>query len=360
MRLTELSLYNFRNLAESRLEFSTGFNYISGLNGSGKTSLLEAIYYLGHLRSFRTSKIQRLITYDQQKFVLFAQLYDHYQQLQTIGLERSVDAVGISKLNGNAQVGAAQLACVLPVLLIHPNSYHLLDHGPKQRRQFIDWGLFHVERSFFSCWQNYHRLLKQRNAALKSRLSQDAIAPWDYELSVLVTKLHEMRIRYLEQLTPEINIILDNLLQIKNLNFDYYQGWPKDLSITQALSMNFSKDFERGYSAYGIHRADLQIKIGKHPVHEVLSRGQQKLLVIAMRLAQGMLLKKITQNSCIFLLDDITAELDLNRRNSVFSLLGQINAQVFMTLLDLTGIEIIRQDIPSTSFHVEHGIVTKL
>lgn len=358
MFLKALSLYNFRNLTETTLSFSKDINCFTGVNGSGKTSLLESIYYLGHLRSFRTLQIQRIVQYEQSEFVLFGEVYDQDNIFHTIGVSRKINGEAECKLSTRAKTKAADLANVLPVLLIHPNSYQLLDHGSKYRRQFIDWGLFHVEQSFFDSWKRFNRLLKQRNALIRDGASYDFVVSWDKEYVDLSNKINKLREDYLEKLFPKIEVILNKLINLDNLKLDYQQGWNKSTPLQDILKDAYQKDIERGYSYYGVHRADLTIKIGKHPVQDVLSRGQQKLLVIAMRLAQGLLLKELTGKSCIYLLDDVTAELDLERRYYVFSLLKEIESQVFITLLDSSGLEMLKEDINPRMFHVEHGKIT--
>jgi len=359
MLLSELALYNFRNLKQVNISFNEGINCIIGANGSGKTSLLEAIYYLSHLKSFRTQQLQRLINYESNSFTLHAKIIDHYQSLQTIGISRILGEEGVTKLSGECKIKASDVAEVLPVLLIHPNSYHFLDHGPKFRRQLMDWGVFHVEHTFFDTWKRYNRLLKQRNAIIRTGADYHLVAPWDVEFCGLANKISNFREVYLNKLIPVVNQLLEKLINLSELSIDYHRGWAKDENIESIIMRSYEKDIERGYSYYGPHRADLVLKIRKHPVHEVLSRGQQKLLIIAIRLAQGLLLKQITGKSCLFLLDDVTAELDVRCRKYVFSLLKEIDAQVFMTLLDSSGYETLKEILDAAMFHVELGSIKR-
>lgn len=353
MHLQSLSLTNFRNLENTSLTFSHEFTCFSGANGSGKTSILEAIYYLGHARSFRSQQLQRIIQHEEKNFVLHAKLQDKYHLSQSIGIERVLSGDSITKLSSE-HVTAGDLAKIMPILLVHPNSYQLLDHGPKFRRQFIDWGLFHVEQSFFELWRRLNRALKQRNAVLRAgQGNYGALEAWDHEFVELSNKINRLRLDYLDKLIQLINTLLQKLIQIDDLRIDFNQGWNKNESLELILKESYLQDFERGYSYYGPQRADLIFKIGKHPVHEVLSRGQQKLLVIAMRLAQGLLLKQLTNKTCIYLLDDITAELDEKRRDFVVSLLKELDSQVFITAIDTS---VLHLPVNNTQvFHVEHG-----
>jgi len=356
MHLQSLSLTNFRNLTNKSLEFTQEFTCITGENGSGKTSILEAIYYLGHARSFRTQQLQRIAQYGQSNFVLHAKLIDQYGLQQSIGIERQLSGEYCTKISTDANKTSSDLAALLPILLIHPNSYHLLDQGAKLRRQFIDWGLFHVEPSFLSLWKRLNRILKQRNVLLREGSGQySVLAPWDSEFIYISNEINKLRAGYLEQLIPLIKQILEKMTQLNDLHISYQQGWNKEESLDDILQANYLKDFERGYTYHGVHRADLSLKIGKHPVDEVLSRGQQKLLVIAMRLAQGLLLKELTGKNCIYLLDDITAELDEKRRDFVISVLKELDSQVFITAIDAINLNLPAEN--TQMFHVEHGSV---
>jgi DNA replication and repair protein RecF len=252
---------------------------------------------------------------------------------------------------------SSELAGLLPTLLIYPNSYRLLDHGPKIRRQFIDWGLFHVEPSFYSLWKQLNRILKQRNSLIRQGQGYKAVEPWDCEFARISNEINRLRDGYLAKLLPIVVDLLARFVKIDSISFDYYRGWAKDRDLGSTLEQAYPKDLDRGYSYYGPQRADLVIKAADFPAHEVLSRGQQKLLVIAMKLAQGILLREWTDKTCVFLLDDITAELDEKRQKFVISSLKQLKAQVFMTLLDETVLDSLREEMAIQMFHVEHGEV---
>ncbi len=167
MQLSDLKIRDFRNLVDVELEPCSGVNLISGQNASGKTSLLEAIYYLSHLRSFRTVYLSDLINHQADRLQLFAKAVDSQHNLVPIGIERSRHALQVRARQKPVQ-RVADLTALFPVLAIHPDSYRLITGSPSERRAYLDWGVFHVEHGFFEAWQRYKKALSQRNAALRA------------------------------------------------------------------------------------------------------------------------------------------------------------------------------------------------
>ncbi len=352
MQLMRLKANSFRNLAELDLEFSPCFNFIYGPNGSGKSSLLEAIYFLSLGRSFRSSLSSRAIQYDAKSFNLFSVILG--QRSTTLGLEKIRQGKTKIKIGNNTN-SVSELAKLLPLQLINPNSYQLLSGGPRARRQFIDWGVFHVEPQFFQIWQRFQQVLKQRNAALQQQVPINQIKVWDVELIEAANKITLLRENYIQQLNPLITELMRKLLTLQGLSIDFYQGWEKKISLGSILTSSISRDYKLSYTQFGPHRADLLIKLNGHPVHEVLSRGEQKLLTCALQLAQGILLKNVTTKSCIYLFDDLFAELDLTKQNMLMHLLHSLEAQVFITAIEETLIKGLETSVLGKIFQVEQG-----
>lgn len=352
MQLIRLKANCFRNLAELDLEFSPCFNFIYGPNGSGKSSLLEAIYFLGLGRSFRSNLASRAIQYEACSFNLFSVLLG--QCSTTLGLEKIRHGKTKIKIGNNIN-SVSELARLLPLQLINPNSYQLLSGGPKARRQFIDWGVFHVEPQFFQIWQRFQQTLKQRNAALQQQIPINQLKIWDVELIEVANELTVMRDNYIQQLTPLINELISKLLTSKTISIDFYQGWDKKLSLSSTITSSIDRDYKLAYTQFGPHRADLVIKLNGNPVHEVLSRGEQKLLTCALQLAQGILLKKITSKSCVYLFDDLFAELDPGKQGMLMNLLQNLEAQVFITAIEETLIKGLETHVLGKIFQVKQG-----
>lgn len=357
MNLLQLKANNFRNLTTLDLDFNPAFNLFYGANGSGKSSILEAIYFLGLGRSFRTSLVSRVIQYNSDALTVFGSFKNSAQLQTTTGIEKSRS--GKIKIKVGNEIGAslAELARLLPLQLLNPNSHSLIETGPKTRREFIDWGVFHVEPQFFSLWQRFQRALKQRNLCLQQNLPEPQVRAWDGELILSGQAIAAMRENYLRQLIPLIHEILQQLNETRRPVLTYYRGWDENLEFSEVLGTNFRRDIFLGYTQYGAQRADLVIKLDEMPAQDILSRGEQKLLVIAMRLAQGMLLQNLGSKKCVYLLDDLGAELDESRKSKVFQVLAQLEAQVFLTGVEASVFENLVSRHPVKLFHVEHGTV---
>ncbi|MFM2322536.1 MAG: replication and repair protein RecF [Pseudomonadota bacterium] len=352
MQLVRLKASCFRNLAELDLEFSPGFNFIFGANGSGKSSLLEAVYFLSLGRSFRSSLASRAIQYDATGFNLFSVILGQFST--SVGLEKTRQGKTKIKIGNNSD-SISELAKILPLQLINPNSYQLLNGGPRARRQFIDWGVFHVEPKFFPIWQRFQQVLKQRNAALQQQVPMNQMKIWNLELIEVAHEITELRERYLQQLTPLVIELMAKLLSLAGLSIDFYQGWDHRLNLDLILNNSFARDSKLAYTQYGPQRADLLIRLNGNPVHEVLSRGEQKLLACALQLAQGLLLKKLINKSCVYLFDDLFAELDPVRQSCLMQLLHHLDAQVFITAIEESLIKGLDNSALGKIFQIEQG-----
>ncbi|MCP4475838.1 MAG: DNA replication/repair protein RecF [Gammaproteobacteria bacterium] len=308
-------------------------------------------------RSFRTHLSGRVIQNARQKFSLFAQI-----DATSIGMERSRDGAFRFKVADSCVDTVAELAQQLPTQLINPDAYRLLDDGPKFRRDFIYWGLFHHEPHFLTLWREISRVLKQRNVALKQRLTKEEVVFWDNTFVELAEKVAKMALNYIEAFKPYFFSLLQQLLlDINGINIRYWRGWAQEQELAALLQQGFASDCQLGYTQYGPQRANLVITVNGIPAKDYLSRGQQKLFVYAMRMAQGMLLQQ--QNSdkrCLYLVDDLPAELDESKRQALFTILADLDSQIFITSVDATLLEPLLEVDLTEMFHVKHGEVAQL
>ncbi len=357
MALSRLLIENLRNIEACDLNLSQGFNFLIGANASGKSSVLEAIYYLGHGRSFRTHQTGRVINDDADAFTLFGRVVSADRSDTSLGIKKTRQGETELKIDGEKGQRLAQLASILPMQLIHPDGFELLNAGPKYRRAFIDWGMFHVEPSFYSVWTKFNKVLKQRNAMLKTATHYREVSHWDKELLPLAEQIDMWRCAYVESLVETAKVMCQIFLPEFTLNFSYRRGWEKNTSYQEILAENFQRDQQLGYTYNGPHRSDLVIRKGTSPVHDVLSRGQLKLLVCALRLAQGLQLKEKKNKQCIYLIDDFASELDPKRRSLLVEQLKATNSQVFVSAISADHIAEMR-DENSKMFYVEHGKIT--
>lgn len=364
MTLTRLSIQNLRNIEGADLVPSAQVNLIFGENGSGKTSILEAINLLALGRSFRSHKHKPLVRHQQKAFTVFGRVHADDGSDIPMGLSRSLDGEAIFKANGVNVASAADLAVFLPVQVINADTFLLLEGAPKVRRQFIDWLVFHVEPQFFPAWKALQRCLKHRNSLLRrDRIDRFELASWDQELAGLTERIHEYRTHCLAEFETTFSALLTEFLAVEGIKLAYYRGWDKDRAYGELLVDNIERDQRLGYTHLGSHRADLKITVKGQDAAEVLSRGQQKLLVCALKIAQGYVFTRITGRKSIYLVDDLPAELDEKHRNLMVKWLETMDTQIFITGVER---EILaahwrdRIDVLPKMFHVEHGRVREV
>ncbi len=363
MTIKRLAVSTLRNLDAVDLELDRRVNFFYGSNGSGKTSLLEGVSILAHGRSFRSHLAKSVIQHEQPKLTVFAQVIED-SRVVPVGIERSRTKPPVIKVDGEVVQSIAQLAQRLPLLVLDSHSFLLLEGSPKERRQLLDWLVFHVKPDFIGHWQRYQRCLKQRNSALRrDRIRPSELAVWDRELGSLGAAVSKDRHEVFSRLTPAIEGLLQSegfSDRIQNVQLAYSQGWPEDRALEECLADSFARDVKAGYSHVGPHRADIEINVGGHKASEVLSRGQQKVVVSALKLAQAQLVKEITGKACTFLVDDLPAELDVYHQQQLATWLTKLDAQVFITGVDKQELLNAWSQVPQDAykvFHVEHGQV---
>ena len=352
--ISSIKIGQFRNLAAVDIALASHFNLFFGQNGAGKTNLLEAIYYLGVGRSFRTHLPQRLIQDSADSFSVFLAVNEGKQSIP-LGVERHKQGDRRLKMDGDVISNWSPLSKRLPLCLLSAMSHQFLLDGSKVRRQFLDWILFHVEPTFFPAWQRIQRILKQRNAALKAQLPLEEITYWDEALTQDAEHIDKLR----QKIALEFNLLFQKILQHFLPEYEliphYYRGWSEGNTLSELLATHLKLDLQRGYTQIGPQRADFRFSIRALPVQDILSQGQQKLVTYALHITQGLLLKEKASLSPIYLIDDLTAELDVDKRKCVTNLLTQLESQVFVT-----GINPLDLEMPSnaSTFHVEHGSIS--
>ncbi len=359
MIIKNLNIQRFRNISQACIEAAPHFNAFYGQNGSGKTSILEAVYYLGLSKSFRSSNPCRVIQDHSESCSIVAQLQNEHRQMP-LGIERNRQGRRILRKDSTSVSSIFALAQELPLQLITADSHTLFTEGPKRRRQFFDWGLFHVEPHFYALWQQLQKVLKQRNSALKARLPAAEIKLWDSEFVKLAHLMHQLRQNHLKSLQSTAYTLFAHLLPEAVLEMGYYPGWDETEGLQNALHRHFQQDLQLGYTQMGPHRADLHFWIKGDPIQDYLSQGQLKLAAYALHLAQGQLLQTLAHKSPIYLIDDMPSELDLNKRHLIIELLSQLSAQAWITGIYERDLLDISQLPGSSLFHVKHGAIASL
>ncbi|MFZ1875221.1 MAG: DNA replication/repair protein RecF [Chania sp.] len=354
MALTRLLIKDFRNIEAADLAPAPGFNFLVGPNGSGKTSVLEAVYTLGHGRAFRSLQAGRVIRHDQPEFVLHGRIIEGTERELSVGLSKSRQGDSKVRIDGSDGHKVAELAQLLPMQLITPEGFTLLNGGPKYRRAFLDWGCFHNEPGFFTAWSNLKRLLKQRNAALRQVSRYAQIRAWDQELIPLAERISEWRASYSSAIAADITATCAQFLPEFALSFSFQRGWDKESDYGELLERQFERDRALTYTALGPHKADFRIRAEGTPVEDMLSRGQLKLLMCALRLAQGEFLTRQSGRRCLYLIDDFASELDTGRRRLLADRLKATQAQVFVSAVSAEQVTDMMGE-KGKMFRVEQG-----
>ncbi|GGA65432.1 DNA replication and repair protein RecF [Neiella marina] len=362
MTISRLAIQAVRNISELSIHPSSGFNFIYGKNGAGKSSVLEAIHMLGSGRSFRTHRHKQLIQYEQQDFTIFAELQRrdvHYR----VGMKRTRSGEPEIRINGESTQRLAELVGLLPIQILTPDSPVLLTSGSKVRRQFLDWGLFYRQELFYPAWRRYARSLKQRNAMVRQQLPYSQVAPWEHDFVENGRLITQMRTEFVAQLQAALVTFTDQFLPGSAVELSYQSGWSATAQGDDYLSQlqdGYNRDLKTGHTQLGPHRGGFKLKVDGVAAEETCSRGQLKLLVAALLLAQGSLLSESQGTSCIYLIDDFAAELDEARRALLIECLIAIKSQVFITATDELFVEQVRPQLaaanrPFKLFHVERG-----
>ncbi len=356
MSLERLGLENFRCIERAELEFDRRCNLISGQNASGKTSLLEAIFFLGRGRSFRTNRTETLIRTGAGEFLLTGRLQAGGMS-QPIGMRGGSDGIE-ARYGGRPVVGLAELATRLPVQAIDPEVHRLVEGGPQERRRYLDWGVFHVEPGFLEQWRRYQRALRQRNAALKAGQATNHVRLWNPELIEAGQIVQDHRSRYVESLQPAVAEAGRRLLGL-DIELTLARGWAAERTLEDAFEHSLARDRERGVTHSGPHRADLHVRVEGHPARDRVSRGQQKLLAAAMLLGQLRCDAEQGSGVSALLVDDPAAELDSRHLALLLDEVLALPSQLFITALDPANTAL--SSLPAGQrFHVEHGAVTRL
>lgn len=337
-----LKLCGFRNFNDESIAFAPGTNVILGQNGHGKSNLLEAIYLICTGRSFRTSHVKELIGFDKEGFYLEALIQKnhikHHIKLELYPHKKKLSIDNTSYCHFHPLVG------FLPVVIITPEMKKMIDHGPLERRKFLDLLASQISRPYFQAITTYHKAIKQKNAALKLHQNTDV---WDHLIAEqwliitscrqeLISKLEKLANEYLKK-DPHLDAHL-SLSYTSSIKPD--QFFQKESDIIAFLKCHKFKELHAQTSLYGPHREDMAIGLNHKEAGSTASEGQKKMIIVALCLASLDLIKQSTGCTPLLLIDDYEAHFDKTRKNWVYETLDMLN-QTFLTspLEELNGHE---------------------
>jgi DNA replication and repair protein RecF len=343
--LVRLKIEGVRNLAPVVIQPGANINWFQGPNGAGKTSVLEAVFLLARGKSFRSHRISSMIQHGEE----LVRVVGHRAEDEAVmGMERSVGSWR-GRIGGQECQRLSEFAVCLPLVLMQPDSHRLIDGSPENRRQYLDWQLFHVEQTYLPTWQRYARYLRQRNAALKAkagdavlRAVEGPMAEAGERMSALRAGIAGFLLDSISELAAELGMRLPEPIELR-----YRAGFDPEEGLVAALHDARARDRDLGYTRPGPHRADLLVTCGGQAAAQELSRGQQKLMALLLLLAQLRSLQKGNVRP-LLLLDDPVSELDQDHFLRLLTWLEDQPAQVWVTSTE-------PYQGAARRFHVEQG-----
>lgn len=352
--LARIAIENFRRIESAELTFDPRGTGILGNNAAGKTSLLEAIFFLSHARSFRTNDRNKLLRTGTAFFRVVGDVVSSRGCL-TAGSEYAHGRT-TTRLAGDSVSSLAEIAEILPIQLIDPGVHRLIEEGSSRRRRLLDWGVFHVKQEFLHHWRRYQRTVRQRNAALRTGEPSSLVQAWEPELVECGDALDAARGQYVAGLQP-VFAEISSLLLDEPAVLDYRRGWPTDATLAQAFEDARTRDQRLKTTTAGPHRADLAFLLRGRSARDLVSRGQQKMLAAAFILSQIRYRAAEVSTPTCLLLDDPAAELDVDNLGKLLRVIDSVPSQLIVTSVSETG---LRGMHIGRKFHVEQGRFTPM
>lgn len=336
--LRQIELINFRSYRRLKWHCRPELNIIQGANAAGKTNLLEAIGYLGCARSLRQQQETQLLNWGSSFFQIKGVYEDKSAPVE-------IDIIyhqNHKKLIINGQHHRLiELLGLVPVIYFGPDDLNILKGGPAYRRQFLDREISIIDRLYCQGLQQYRRILLQRNRLLRAlkagRGSRPELEPWNIQLVTTGTAIRERRQSFLKVLEPETATIYDRLDGRQRLSFIYRPGAASSEEWLAKIGANQEREIQAGLSLWGPHRDDFSLSIDGHEARFFASQGQQRSAVLALKIAETKIFKRVLGKLPLLLLDDVFSELDNQRQQALITLLNGAG-QAFITATDLTSL----------------------
>ncbi len=324
MRIKNLSLKNFRNYIDERVEFSDGLNVVFGKNAQGKTNCAEAVFYLCTGISPRSRRDKQLIRRGEQCAEISAEAEGRYGKML---ISAKITETGREfKLNGNKITRNADILGNLFSVFFSPHELRLIQDGPDERRRFLNVSISQLSRPYYTALSRYNKILEQRNNLLKSRSLEavyDSLPVWDEQLCKYAAVVASKRAEYIEMLSPLAkeahSYLTDGAEELCISPEKKYKGSAAELEtrLFAELSANYERDIRLGYTASGPHRDDIDIEINGDDAKTYASQGQTRTAALSVKLAEVEIFKRLSGEYPVLILDDVMSELDLPRRKKL-------------------------------------------
>ena len=357
MWISTLNILNYRNIREASLEFAPKLNCFVGLNGQGKTNVLDAIYLLSFAKSAFTSQDSLNITHGEE----MALVQGKYEDFTiSCGIKR-----GQKKQFRRDKKDYPRLIDhigLIPLVMISPSDQQLIDEGSDERRRFMDVVISQLDRKYLDYLTQYNALLKQRNALLKQYAEgpcpDDLLEVLEWQMAPLAEYIFKARTDFFAAFEPYFSETYKRISGSAEVPVLRYVSQLQDRDLREAYVKTRQRDLILGWTSQGIHKDELEMRLGDYPLKQVGSQGQQRTFVLAMKLAQALYLSKQgKQEKPILLLDDIFDRLDSERVERIVEMVqGPEFGQIFITDTDRQHLtEILKPSENAKIFHVENG-----
>ncbi len=363
--LTQLQLIHFKNYESAMIELSSKVNCFVGPNGSGKTNILDAIYYLSFCKSYFNPSDNQNIRHGEGFFTINGSYrrnggFDQVQCIQQRGSRK------LFKFNAKEYDRLADHIGIMPLVIITPSDSVLIQGGSEERRKYIDSVISQFDRVYLDDLINYNKALAQRNVLLKRFAEQNRFLPasleiYDEILSELGDRIFQKRRLFLNKFLPVFSEYYNFISQEKESVEIEYQSGLFDKPMRELLSLSVNQDRVLRYTSQGIHKDDLIFQLSGFPIKRFGSQGQQKSFVVAIKLAQFDYIRKLKGYMPVLLLDDIFDKLDVSRIQQMMKLVSENNfGQIFISDTHRERIEFIFKDINTQVkiFEVRDGSIT--
>ena len=362
MKINSITLENYRNIKELSVDFDD-VNIIWGENAQGKTNLLEAIYLFSGAKSFRGAKDKELVKFDCD----YAKMkLDFFANGREQTAEISIKDRKTVTLNGIKKRSSTELGDEIKTIIFSPDHLNMIKEGPNERRKFIDGALCQIKSNYRTLLKNYSRTLVQRNSLLRNAESVDEVAPmlevWDVNLANLGAKIIYQRIMYLKAIKPYLKDIFEGIsggkedIELVYIGADTYMDDVNDIEqrLYNKIKSHRKIDVLNHTTTKGPHRDDIEIMINGRSVKSFGSQGQQRSSVLALKLAEASLLREMTGENPIALLDDVMSELDEKRQDYILNHIKDL--QVFITCCDKETVLRLKK---GKTFHIANGALSE-
>ena len=366
MILRELNILNYKNIREAEMHFTDSINCFVGLNGQGKTNILDAIYYLSFTKSAYNAIDSQNIHHDEEMAMVQGKYVDgDNEEVISCGLKR-----GVKKQFRRGKKDYKRLLDhigLIPLVMVSPQDSELVVEGSDERRRFMDGVISQYNKAYLEHLTQYNALLKQRNALLKQceNVGLDAFPTPLFEVLEMqmvqhAEPIYKERVQFIEQFTPYFQEVYRAISGEKEKVSLGYVSQLHDRDLTEAFARTRARDLLLGWTSQGVHKDELEMKLGDYPLKRVGSQGQQKSYLLAMKLGQALYLSSVHagDKKPILLLDDIFDKLDSERVERIVQLVvGEQFGQIFITDTDRQHLtSILHEQVDGAKvWHVENG-----